>query len=48
MFITLIDYYSKYKNSYVKHNDSVNAQELGFMIELTSVFKKYLILIEKN
>lgn len=48
MFITLIDYFSKYQNSYVKHNDSVNAEELEFMIELTSVFMKYLISIEKN
>jgi hypothetical protein len=43
MFVTLIDYYTKYQNSYVKHDDAVNEQEVDLMIELTSSFMKHLV-----
>ena len=43
MFVKLVDYYSKYQNSKVKHNDNVNSDELEVIIELTSTFIKFLI-----
>ena len=43
MFVTLIDYFAKYQNEYVKHNDSVNKVEIEFMINLTSTFASFLL-----
>lgn len=43
MFRTLIDYYSKYQNDYIKHNDDVKQDEVEFIINLTSVFINFLI-----
>ena len=43
MFFKLIDYYSKYNNSYVKHSDSVIEEEIEFVIEITSSFMKHLV-----
>lgn len=43
MFRTLIDYYSKYQNSFVKHNDAVIEEEVEFIIEMTSSFMKHLV-----
>ena len=43
MFQKLIEYYSKYQNNYVKHNDKVNKQEIEFVIDLTTAFMKYLL-----
>lgn len=43
MFQKLIDYYSKYQNTYIKHNDRVNEEEVEFVIELTSIFIKKII-----
>ncbi len=43
MVIKIIDYYSKFQNNHVKHNDAVNEKEIEFVIELTSVVMKYLI-----
>ena len=39
----IIDYYTKYQNSHVKHNDLVNSNEMEYVIELTSVIMKFLI-----
>ena len=39
----IIDYYTKYQNSHVKHNDAVNINEIEYVIELTSVIMKFLI-----
>lgn len=39
----IIDYYTKYQNSHVKHNDAVNSNEIEYVIELTSVIMKFLI-----
>lgn len=42
MFNTLLDYYSKYQNKYVKHDDNVNEKEIEFIIDLTSTFMKFV------
>lgn len=46
MFLKLIDYFSKYQNTYVKHNDNVNDNEVEIMIEMASSFMKFLIRIK--
>lgn len=46
MFEKLIDYYSKYQNSYVKHDDAVPATEAEFVIEISACFMKHLIRIK--
>ena len=43
MFQKLVDYYTKYQNNYIKHNDDVQASEIGFVIDLTTTFLKYLL-----
>lgn len=43
MFAKLVDYYSKYQNSYVKHNDAVVEEEVDFIFEITSSFMKHLV-----
>ena len=44
MFNRLLDYYSKYQNNYVKHNNNVNRNEIGLILDLTSTFIKHLVL----
>ena len=41
MFIKLVDYYAKYHNSNIKHNDNIKKNEIGFIINLTSSFIMY-------
>jgi hypothetical protein len=43
MIVKLIDYFTKYQNTYVKHNDNVNEKEIEFIFELTSSLMKLLI-----
>lgn len=43
MFRILVDYYSKYQNSFVKHNDAVVEEEVEFIFEMTSSFMKHLV-----
>jgi len=43
MILKLIDYFTKYQNTYVKHNDNVNDKEIEFIFELTSSLMKLLI-----
>ena len=43
MFVKLVDYYSKYQNSYIKHDDSVIEAEVDFILEISSSFMKHLI-----
>lgn len=43
MFLKLIDYYSKYQNTYVKHHDKVNSEEVDLLINLTSSYMIYLM-----
>lgn len=38
MFMKLIEYYTKYQNNYVKHNDKVNPSELDFIVLQTTAF----------
>lgn len=46
MFVKLIDYYSKYQNTYVKHDDAVIETEIEIIIEITCSFMKFLIRIK--
>lgn len=48
MFQKLIDYYSKYQNSYIKHNDKVNKQEVEFIIEMSSLFMKNIMKLRNS
>jgi hypothetical protein len=43
MFVKLIDYYAKYHNTYVKHDDAVIEEEIEFVLEITSSFMKHLV-----
>ena len=43
MFVKLLDYYAKYNNTYVKHDDAVIEEELEFIFEITSSFMKHLV-----
>jgi hypothetical protein len=43
MFRTMTDYYSKYQNAYVKHNDRVKRNEIELMVNLTSAFINFII-----
>lgn len=45
MFAKLLEYYSKYQNTYVKHNDAVVEEEVEFVFEITSCFMRHLIRI---
>jgi hypothetical protein len=46
MFVKLIEYYTKYQNTYVKHDDAVIETEISIILELTSSFMKYVIRIK--
>lgn len=46
MFVKLIDYYSKYQNTYVKHDDAVIENEIEIIFEMTSSFMKFLARIK--
>jgi hypothetical protein len=43
MFVKLVEYYSKYQNTYVKHDDAVIEEEIEFIFEITSSFMKHII-----
>lgn len=43
MFEKLVDYYTKYQNTYVKHDDAVITEEIEFIFELTASFMKHLL-----
>jgi hypothetical protein len=45
MFVKLIEYYSKYQNTYVKHDAAVVEQEVDFVFEITSCFMRHLVRI---
>lgn len=42
MFHKLLDYYAKYQNSYVKHDDAVIEAEIGFVLNITACFMRTL------
>ena len=46
MFRILVDYYSKYQNTFIKHNDAVIEEEIEFIFEMTSSFMKHLVKIQ--
>jgi hypothetical protein len=43
MIIKLIDYYVKYQNEYIKHNDKVKETEVSLVLNLTSSFMNFLL-----
>lgn len=43
MFVKLVEYYCKYQNRYVKHNDAVIEEEVEFLFEITSSFMKHVV-----
>ena len=43
MFVKLVDYYCKYQNNYIKHDDSVIEEEIEFIFEITSSFMKHIV-----
>ena len=47
MFVKLVDYYAKYHNTYVKHDDTVIEEEIEFVLEITSSFMKHFIRLSK-
>jgi hypothetical protein len=42
MFQKLLDYYCKYQNEYVKHDDNIHEEEVEFIFELTASFMKHI------
>lgn len=48
MFDKLIDYYTKYQNTYVKHDDAVPNAEVEFILEISSSFMKHLVRLWKK
>jgi len=46
MLLKLFDYYGKYQNTYVKHDDAVREDEVVFLIEITSSFMKHLVKLQ--
>jgi len=45
MILKLIDYFTKYQNTYIKHNDNINDKEIEFIFELTSSIMKLIIIL---
>jgi hypothetical protein len=43
MFEKLVDYYTKYQNTYIKHDDQVITAEIEFIFELTASFMKHFV-----
>ena len=48
MYMTLFSQYTNYQNDNVKHHDSVNSDEVKFMVELTSVMMRLLIRVTEQ
>ncbi len=47
MLVKLVDYYTKFQNTYVKHGDAVPSSEAEFVLEITVCFMKHFIRIQK-
>lgn len=45
MFQKLVEYFSKYQNTYIKHDDNVIEEEIEFIFEISSSFMKHFIRI---
>lgn len=48
MFQKLVEYFSKYQNTFIKHDDAVIVAEVEFVFELTSSFMKHFIRLSKH
>lgn len=48
MFQKLIDYYTKYQNTYVKHDDAVIESEIEIIFEMTCSLMRFLIRASAN
>lgn len=48
MFVKLVEYFTKYQNTFVKHDDNVIEEEIEFIFELTSSFMKHFIRINQQ
>jgi len=40
MFVKLVEYFAKYQDEHVKHNDKIVESEIDFLIDITSAFMK--------
>ena len=43
MFVKLIEYYCKFQNEHVKHNDMVSGVEIDFIVDITSAFMRTIV-----
>lgn len=43
LFVKIIDFYSKYQNTYVKHNDAVKSNEIDLIMNQTIILMNFLI-----
>jgi hypothetical protein len=43
MFTRLLDYYCKYQNDHVKHDDKLPEEEIEFIFEMTTSFMKHIV-----
>jgi hypothetical protein len=43
MFTRLLDYYCKYQNDHVKHDDKLPEEEVEFIFEMTASFMKHIV-----
>lgn len=46
MYVTLIDYYTKYNNNHSKHDSSVDENEMDFLLYLTGSFIRLLVRLQ--
>ena len=47
MLRVLIDYFTKYQNTHIKHNDKVRKEEIDLITNLTSSFMSFLLNMQK-
>ncbi|MFA7421550.1 MAG: hypothetical protein WCZ90_17845 [Melioribacteraceae bacterium] len=48
MFVKQLDYFTKYHNTYIKHDDSVIDAEIEIIFEFTCSFMKFLVRVNQN
>lgn len=48
MFLKLVDYYTKYQNTYIKHDAAVIEEEVEFVFEITSSFMKHFVRLNEK
>lgn len=46
MFTTLLNYFCEYQNEHIKHDDSVAENEVQYIIEISSVMIKFIIMVQ--